>query len=79
MTKLTKPVRRETSSTVYERCQHRPVILTLEPPGLLAFRLKGCRRTYRLTVDGCYMMAVKADVEGARRERRTRTVRRGVV
>lgn len=83
MTKLTKPVRRETLSRVYERCQHRAVILTVEPPGLLAFRLKGCRRTYRLTIDGCYMLAVKAEVEAIRRERKKQTgkrpVTRGVV
>lgn len=77
MTKLTKPVRRETDSTVYEQGKHRPVIVSLEPPGLITFRLKGTRRTYRLTVDGCYLLAVKAHLEGLRREKRKKTKRTG--
>lgn len=78
MTKLRKPVRRETGATIYERCKHRPVVVTLEPPSIIAFRLKGTRRTFRLTVDGCYTMAVKAAVEGERQARRKTQPRRSV-
>jgi hypothetical protein len=52
----------ETSATVFERGQ-RNVIVTVEPSGLLGFRLKGTQRTYELTADACYHAAVKADVK----------------
>jgi hypothetical protein len=68
MTKITKPVRRETLGTVYEQGKHRPVIVSIEPPNVIGFRLKGTRRTYRLTTDALYLNAVQAHVAAEKRE-----------
>ena len=59
MTLLNKPVRRETRCT-FE--QHRPIIVTLEPGDVIAFRQKGCRKTWKTTLGACFHMAVKAEV-----------------
>lgn len=84
MTKLKRTVRRETHGTVYSQGKHREVIVSIEPPNVLGFRLKGTRRTYYLTSDGCYLVAVKAALLAEKRERSKshpprRTVARGVV
>ena len=83
MTILTKPVKRETSGLVLDRGMRR-VLVTLEPPNVLAFRAKGCRRTYRLTVEAVFTLAVQAHVAAVKREANKnkphrRTVRRGTL
>ncbi len=60
MTKLKQIVRRETFGTIYSQGKDREVIVSLEPPNVIGFRLKGTQQTYYLTSDGCYMAAVKA-------------------
>lgn len=60
MTHLKVPVTRITGGTVFEKGENRPVIVTLSPPNILSFRVKGLRGRYTLTVEGCYMMAVKS-------------------
>jgi hypothetical protein len=72
MTKLTNSVERETAGTIFERSKLREVIVTLAPPNRIGFRLKGTRRVYWLTSEGCYAMAVKADVDTQRRDRQRR-------
>jgi hypothetical protein len=67
MTRLTAPIQRETSATVFEKGKHRAVIVMLLPNNTLGFRLKGSHRTFYLPVDGCYDRAVKAEVESNRR------------
>ena len=62
MKTLKKKVERESNGRVFERGKWRSVVITLEPPCLLKFRAKGCRRSYSLTSSDCYVMAVKADV-----------------
>jgi hypothetical protein len=52
----------ETTMTVFERSVHRPVIISIEPAGVLTFRLKGLQRTYDLSAGHCYHAAVKAAV-----------------
>lgn len=52
----------ETEATVFERSVHRHVIVSVEPSGLIGFRLKGTRRTYHLPADAGYCVALKADV-----------------
>lgn len=59
MTSLTKPVRRESSAVIRERGQSRPIIITLEPPCLLKFRAKGCKRSYAITANQAYCLAVR--------------------
>ena len=60
--KLKQKVERETSATVFERSRRREVIVSIEPPDLVGFRLKGTRRTYYLPADALYCAALKADV-----------------
>lgn len=61
MTKLTKPVTRETLGTRFDR-GNRPVIVTLRPPSLVCFRLKGTRQEYALPAETLYGTAMLADI-----------------
>jgi len=67
MTDLRKPVSRVSRATVHEQGRHRQIIITLEPPSVLWFRAKGCRRSYALTAEFCYQQAVKASVAAQER------------
>ena len=67
MTNLTKPVRRVSAGRVFDAGKMRPVVVTLEPPCVLKFRAKGCKRNYSLTIAACYIMAVKAHVSAEKR------------
>ena len=70
MTRVTRPVRRETSAVVFSR-GNRAVIVEIEPPGrMIGFRLKGTRTTHWLPVDFLYRTAVQATVEAKRRAKR---------
>lgn len=60
MTKLLKSISRETSARQFERGKQREVIVTLEPPSRLGFRLKGTKRTFYLEAGSCYDLAVRA-------------------
>lgn len=85
-TQCKKPVHRETSGGILERGKVRPVIVSIEPPNIIGFRLKGMRTTYYLTAEGCFMQAVKAKIAHDKREKQKakgktnkRTVTRGAV
>jgi uncharacterized ParB-like nuclease family protein len=84
-TKCTRPVYRETHGGIYDRGKTRPVIVSVEPPNVIGFRLKGCRKTYYLTAEGCFMKAVQAAVAAEKREKakakkkRKTSVKRGVI
>jgi hypothetical protein len=69
MTKVKKPVYRETVGGILERGKVRPVIVSVEPPNIIGFRLKGMRTTYHLTAEGCFLQAVKAKVSADKREK----------
>jgi hypothetical protein len=60
--KTKRSIELETLATVFERSKRRQVIVTVEPSGLLGFRLKGTQRTYELMADAGYHAAVKQDV-----------------
>lgn len=47
MTILIKTVRRRTSDRIFERSRKRGVIVSLEPPNMLSFRLEGTQRSSR--------------------------------
>ena len=66
MTRLDKPVRRETCRT---QEQGRLLIVTLEPGDTIAFRQKGCRKTWKTTLSACFALAVKAEVRANQLER----------
>lgn len=66
-TPLRKTVVREALRT---RDAGRSIIVSLEPGDVIAFRLKGCRRTFRTTLAACYCMAVKQELRDRRRKKR---------
>jgi len=86
-TKCTRPVYRETHGGILERGKTRPVIVSVEPPNVIGFRLKGMRTTYYLTAEGCFMQAVKAKIAQDKKDKakakgkksRKRSVTRGIV
>lgn len=53
----------------------REAVITLRPPNLIGFRLKGTRKTYWTTVEACYKNAVWTEVAASPRRR----VRRGLL
>lgn len=77
MTELKKPVRRVSQGKIFEAGKFRPVVVTLEPPYILKFRAKGCKKSYSLTTDACYSMAVKADVAAKKRVKKQAKKRKG--
>ena len=83
-TKCHKSVYRETVGGVFSRGKIRPVIVSIEPPNVIGFRLKGMRKTFFLTAEGCFLKAVQAQITADKREkakakRGRRTVNRGVL
>ena len=48
----------------------RPIIVGMEPPNLLTFRLFRTRKTYRLPVAAAYQAAVRCELLAKMRERR---------
>lgn len=67
---LKKKVKRETNGFIREAGKNREIIVILEPPNLIGFRAKGCRRVYHLTVEVCYSLAVKCEVAAKRMEKK---------
>lgn len=60
----------ETAATVFERSEHRPVIISIEPlSGMLGFRLKGTRHTHYLTAGAGFSIAAKADAKSSEKGR----------
>jgi len=76
MTKVKKAVYRETAGGIFSQGKKRPVIVSLEPPNVIGFRLKGTRRTYTLTAEGCFMQALKAHLAAEKKEK-TKKKRKG--
>lgn len=69
MTKVKKKLCRETHGGVFSQGKIRPVIVSLEPPNVIGFRLKGTHRTYYLTAEGLYIKAVQATLAAEKREK----------
>lgn len=68
MTIIRKPVKRETIFQVPERGL-RNVIVSIEPPGIVGFRLKGMKTTYRLPSDYLWWVAMKAEIAFQKKEK----------
>ena len=60
MTQLTKTVRRETAALSPEN-HPRPIIIEIEPPGLISFREKGRRRRTTATISWLYQKAMEKE------------------
>jgi len=70
MTKVKKPIYRETvGGGIFSLGKNRAVIVSIEPPNVLGFRLKGQRKTVYLTAEGCFMQAMKAQLIHEKREK----------
>ncbi len=72
MTKIKTKVERETFGTIFSQGKEREVIVTLQPPNVIGFRLKGSQDTYYLTTEGCYMVAIQAEAASAKRARKAK-------
>lgn len=75
MSKLSKPIKRETDATIFERSQHRNIIVSVEPTregAMIGFRLKGSRDIYRLPVGSLYKRAIEHHL--AKVEKRAKTI-----
>ena len=71
--KSKRKVEVETAATVFERSEHRPVIISIEPErGIVGFRLKGTSHTHYLTAGAGFSIAAKADAENSRKGRSKR-------
>lgn len=77
MTKLTKKLTRESDAAVYERSKYRPIIVSVEPPDRIGFRLKGTQRSYTLPIAMCFRIAVEAEVEARRALKRKAKIKKG--
>jgi len=64
---MRRKVEVETEAAIFERSRQRPVIVSVEPSGVIGFRLKGTQRTYYLTADACYCAALKADMKAQKK------------
>jgi len=81
MTKLKRPVSRETHGVVFSQGKYRPVIITMAPPNVVMIKLKGTRRKLSLTAEAIYMAAERADrnrkqLEKARAKKGKKTKKR---
>lgn len=69
ITKLEKPIKRQSASQVYEG-KLRPIIITIDPSDRIGFRLKGRQRTYWLPIATCHRIAVEASIEAQKAAKR---------
>ena len=68
MTKLNKPVRRESYTSVRQRGMSRPVVVELHPT-FVRLKLKGCRHAVVVTVDQLWTLGNRNAAEALRKER----------
>jgi len=68
MKKLDKTVKRESSDDIFEKGS-KFVIVTLEPPNLIGFRLKKTRSKYYLTAGTGYILALKAHINAQKKSK----------
>jgi len=64
MTKLSRPVRRETEALYVKR----PLIIQIEPPNLIGIKEKGRRQFFYTTVERIYKIAVMDFVEAKKKK-----------
>lgn len=77
MTHVTRKLARVSLAAIYSAGKTRAIVVELEPPGdLVGFRLKGTRTVYFLPVAECYRLAVRAEMD--RRKAEKRKARKGV-
>ncbi len=70
-TKLTKPITRETDSSIFQVGSLREIVVSIEPVkggALIGFRLKGTRDTYKLPVGSLFVRAVEHHLQKIERE-----------
>jgi hypothetical protein len=68
VTKLNKPVKRESYTSVRERGALRPIVIELHPT-FVKLKLKGCRHAVTVTVDQLWTLGNRNAAEALRRER----------
>ena len=70
MTRLTRPVKRETNAVVRDRGRMRPLMVKLEEGGhLMRLWPKGTRQVYTVPFEAVYRLGVQIRVEEMRAEK----------
>jgi len=65
-----KSVKRETCSPgIYSQGKNRTVIVSVEFPNIVGFRLKGTRTTYELDAESLFWVAMKATIAREKKEK----------
>lgn len=59
MTELRKRVSRVTVSRRHEQSKSRAMVVSLEPGDLIGVRIQGTRQTYRISIEGVYLYAIR--------------------
>jgi len=75
MTTTSKPIKRETLSSVRERGKVRPIVIELRPT-YIYIRLKGTRKSFTATYDQLWTLGARNAAEALRRERAEKRVER---
>ncbi len=77
MTNTSKPIKRETFSSLRLKNRVRAIVIELHPTHIVV-RLKGTRRScYSITYDAVFMAAAKLEADARRREKLASRSRRG--
>lgn len=79
MTPLNRPIRRELSIT-FELDRHsrgRPIVVELQPPGVIVFRWKGTRRRYEIGAAKLMQWTIEESIEQRRREKKAARRQKG--
>jgi hypothetical protein len=77
MTQLTKPVRRLTTDTVFDRGRERPLVVELVPPNMVCVRIKGTQSVTSFSASNLFWQRVTAPLLRARPHHKDGTVERG--
>lgn len=66
MTRLNRTIKRMSGATTH---RGRRIAVTIEPGNLIGLREERTRKTFYLTIDAAYELAVMAELRAARREK----------
>jgi hypothetical protein len=54
---------------VFDKGRQRQIVLSLQAPNVVGARLSGTRRTYYITAEAVYMLALKAELRSQQLEK----------
>jgi hypothetical protein len=72
MTLLSKPVTRQTDTSIRDGAKRRNLVVTLYPGGVIGLRPSKTRREELLTLEAAYALAIRQRVAKERAEKRSK-------